>query len=61
MTERPVYITQQELAARWKVTVRTLERWRGKRYGPTWITLGGSIRYRMSDVLVWEAAHLTQP
>ncbi|WP_272011131.1 helix-turn-helix transcriptional regulator [Roseovarius sp. ZX-A-9] len=56
-----VHLTQRELAARWRVSGRTLERWRAQRFGPAWITIGGSIRYRMSDVLAWEAAHLTQP
>ncbi|WP_324754042.1 helix-turn-helix transcriptional regulator [Roseovarius sp. Pro17] len=56
-----ICLTQRDLAARWRVSGRTLERWRAQRYGPAWITIGGSIRYRMSDVLAWETAHLTQP
>ncbi len=56
-----ICFTQRDLATRWHVSGRTLERWRAQRYGPAWITIGGSIRYRMSDVLAWEAAHLTQP
>jgi hypothetical protein len=55
------HLTQHELAERFRLSGRTLERWRAAHYGPAWITLGGSIRYRMSDVLAWEAAHLTQP
>ncbi len=56
-----ICLTQRDLATRWCVSGRTLERWRAQRYGPAWITIGGSIRYRVSDVLAWEAAHLTQP
>ncbi|WP_324754070.1 helix-turn-helix transcriptional regulator [Roseovarius sp. Pro17] len=56
-----ICLTQRDLAVRWRVSGRTLERWRAQRYGPAWITIGGSIRYRMSDVLAWETAHLTQP
>ena len=54
MTEQPVYITQQELAARWKVTVRTFERWRAEHEGPTWYVFGGSIRYWLEDVEAFE-------
>lgn len=54
MTDIPVYLTQKELATRWKVSGRTLERWRGERYGPAWITIGGSIRYSFADVRAFE-------
>lgn len=56
MTEPPVFLTQRELATRFRLSVRTIERWRADRYGPAWIIIGSSIRYRMSDVLAWEAA-----
>lgn len=60
--ERPsAFLTQRELAERWKVSGRTLERWRAEPYGPSWITIGGSIRYPMRDVLAWEAGHRRQP
>ncbi len=61
MTDNAACLTVRDLAERWKVSGRTLERWRAEPYGPAWITIGGSIRYRMTDVLAWEAAHLTQP
>ncbi|SFD42882.1 helix-turn-helix transcriptional regulator [Roseivivax sediminis] len=61
MSELPPYLTTRELAERWRVTCRTLERWRAEPYGPGWVTIGGAIRYRREDVLAWEAAHLTQP
>lgn len=56
-----ICLTQRDLAKRWCVSGRTLERWRAQRHGPAWLMIGGSIRYRMTDVLAWEAAHLTQP
>lgn len=55
MAENPVYLTQRELATRWKISIRTLERWRGERYGPAWTSLGGSIRYGFADVQAFEA------
>lgn len=61
MTRNAACLTPRELADRWKVSIRTLERCRAQRYGPAWITIGCSIRYRMTDVLAWEAAHLTRP
>lgn len=57
----PNCLTQRELADHWQVSGRTLERWRAECYGPAWIAIGGSIRYRRKDVLAWEAAHMTQP
>ena len=55
MAEHPVYLTQRDLAARLRLSVRTIERWRAAKNGPAWITIGRSIRSRMSDVLAWEA------
>lgn len=59
--EERAFLTTCDLADRWTVSPRTLERWRAEPYGPAWITVGGSIRYRLTDVLAWEAAHLTRP
>ncbi len=55
MTETPVFLKQRDLAVRWKLSIRTLERWRVDRYGPAWITIGGSIRYSITDVQAFEA------
>ena len=57
----PAYLTPRELAERWRVSGRTLERWRAERYGPGWIWIGGSIRYRYADVLAFEQAHSGKP
>lgn len=47
-------LREDELAARWRVSQRTLQRWRGEGYGPAFILIGGSIRYRMADILGFE-------
>ncbi|MEZ5732551.1 MAG: helix-turn-helix domain-containing protein [Paracoccaceae bacterium] len=47
-------ITAQMLATRWQKSIRTLQRWRAEGYGPAWIHIGGSIFFRMSDVLAFE-------
>ncbi len=52
-----ILLTQRDLERRWQLSGRTLERWRSESYGVRWVVIGGSIRYRLSDVLAWEAAH----
>lgn len=47
-------VSQKHLAARWKKSVRTLQRWRSDGYGPAWIHIGGSVLYRESDILAFE-------
>lgn len=48
------HLTQAELARRWRMSGRTLERWRAERYGPAWIRIGGRILYRLEDILTYE-------
>lgn len=50
MTLVEQYLTQRALELRWKISGRTLERWRAEDYGPAWYVLGGSIRYRLDDI-----------
>lgn len=49
-------LRKRELAERWKISTRTLERWQAEGYGPRWLLLGGSVRYRLSDVIAYEDA-----
>ena len=46
----PVFLTTKELAARWKMSCRTLEGWRDKRIGLPWILVGSRVRYNLADV-----------
>ena len=46
-------LRERELAVRWKVSTRTLQRWRSEGFGPGYILIGGSIRYRFADVLAF--------
>ena len=48
-------LTTEELATRWKVAVGTLENLRHQGKGPTWLKIGGQARYRLADVLAYEA------
>lgn len=52
------HLNQLELARRWALSPRTLERWRWQGNGPPFLKLGGRILYRLEDVLNWEAARL---
>ena len=51
----PVFITQDEVAERWRISTATLERDRSLRQGLKYLKIGGLIRYRMSDLLEYEA------
>ncbi len=47
-------IREWQLAERWKMSARTLQRWRTRQLGPSYVSLGRSIRYRLSDVEAYE-------
>lgn len=49
-------MNQRELSARWKLSPRTLERWRWIGEGPKFLKLGGRVVYRLSDIEEYEAA-----
>lgn len=54
-------ITEKELSERWKLSVKTLQRWRAKQIGPVWHKLFRHVRYRKSDIIAFErqsAQHL---
>jgi predicted DNA-binding transcriptional regulator AlpA len=50
------YVTQAELAERWRISPRTLERWRVIGQGPRFVKLGRRVVYRLSEVEAHEAA-----
>jgi predicted site-specific integrase-resolvase len=47
-------LNQRDLAARWTISARTLERWRWKGEGPAYLKIGGRVVYRIEDVLAYE-------
>lgn len=49
------FLDQLQLARRWKLSHRTLERWRWLGEGPSYTKLGRRVVYRMTDVLRFEA------
>jgi hypothetical protein len=49
------HLNQLELARRWNVSPRTLERWRWLGQGPAYLKLGGRVSYRLDDIEEYEA------
>ena len=49
---------QVQLADRWNISHRTLERWRWIGQGPTYLKIGGRVVYRLEDIERYEAEHL---
>jgi hypothetical protein len=54
---RTQHLTQTDLARRWRISPRTLERWRYLRFGPNYVKVGGRIVYLLADVEAYEKAH----
>jgi hypothetical protein len=52
------HLNQLDLARRWAISPRTLERWRWTGEGPRYIKLVGRIVYRHEDVDAFEKARL---
>lgn len=48
------HLHQVELARRWKLSPRTLERWRWLGQGPQHIKIGGRVVYRLTDIEAFE-------
>lgn len=52
------HLNQIELARRWRLSHRTLERWRWTGEGPPYLKLGGRVVYRLDDVAAFETERL---
>lgn len=51
------HLHQIELATRWRISHKTLERWRWLRRGPCYIKVGGRVVYRLEDIEAFEHRH----
>ncbi len=49
------HLRQTNLATRWNLSPRTLERWRWLGEGPPFIKIGGRVVYRQEDIEAYEA------
>lgn len=60
--DRPItHFNQIDLSRRWKISPRTLERWRWLKQGPAYLRVGGRVVYRLEDVRAFELQQLRQP
>lgn len=55
-----IRLNQDELAERWGVSPKTLERWRVLGIGPCYLKLNGKVVYRVEDVEAFERQSLRQ-
>jgi hypothetical protein len=49
-----VHLDQKQLAARWRISEATLERWRCEGIGPKYLKLCGRVIYRQVDIDAFE-------
>lgn len=54
------HINQVELSRRWRLSPRTLERWRFQGTGPRYLKVGGRVVYRLEDIEAYEADQLRE-
>ena len=52
------HFNQVELSRRWRLSPRTLERWRYHGTGPQYLKVGGRVVYRLDDIEAFEAARI---
>lgn len=48
------FLTEKELAARWKMQPPSLANQRSQGRGPRYVKIGEAVRYRLSDVIAHE-------
>jgi predicted site-specific integrase-resolvase len=48
------HLNQHDLAKRWSISYRTLERWRWEGIGPAYLKIGGRVVYRLEDIEEFE-------
>ena len=44
------FLTTKELSARWHLSPKTLNNWRTKQEGPSFVKVGKSVLYRITDI-----------
>ena len=54
------HLTQVQVADRWQISVRTLERWRWLGQAPRFLKIGGRVAYRLEDIEAFEAEQLRE-
>jgi hypothetical protein len=54
------HLNQIDLARRWRISPRTLERWRWLQQGPGYLKIGRHVVYRLDEIEAFEAGRLRQ-
>jgi hypothetical protein len=54
----PIFLTEKQLANRWNISVKAVQRWRVVGQGPKWMKFGAAVRYSLAEVESIEAASL---
>jgi hypothetical protein len=54
------FLNQVQLADRWHMSPRTLERWRWLGQAPRFTKIGGKVLYRLEDIQAFEGTQLRQ-
>jgi hypothetical protein len=52
------HLNQVDLSRRWKLSPRTLERWRWLKQGPQYLRIGGRVVYSIAEIEAYEATSL---
>ena len=58
--QKQIYLSEHELAEKWGISHRTLQRWRWLNQGPNYLKIGGRVRYRPEDVDAFEKKRFCQ-
>ena len=59
--ERIECFGSKQLARRWSISHRTLERWRHDGMGPAFLKIGGRVMYRLEDIQTFEKDRVCHP
>jgi predicted DNA-binding transcriptional regulator AlpA len=54
------YLSNEDLATRYGVPIKTVRKWRYEGTGPQGFRVGRHVRYREADVRRWEATKISQ-
>jgi hypothetical protein len=54
-------LTEMHAADSLRLSVRTLQAWRTKGFGPAFVRAGRAVRYRRRDLITWIEANTVSP
>jgi hypothetical protein len=61
ITDRDALLTEWQAADLLSLSIRTLQAWRTKRCGPSFVRAGRAIRYRRRDLNAWMDINTVSP